>query len=107
MHDGARIIVTPSITNLPVRAAFGRMDIALALVQSAEFKSDNETVALALRNGDKMQVALNLGAVELQTVFGRVSVTFNLVRKILVRPPAPATASCSTFPSMRPPPSWS
>jgi len=78
LHDGARIIGTLSITNLPVRAAFGRMDIALALVQSAEFKSDNETIA----------VALNLGAVELQTVFGRVSASFNLVRKILVRLPA-------------------
>lgn len=85
LNDGARIIGTPSITNLPARAAFGRIDVALALVQSAEFKDDHETVTLLMRNGDKMQVALNLGAVELQTVFGRVSVPVQLLKKILVR----------------------
>lgn len=85
LNDGARIIGTPNITNLPARAAFGRIDVALALVQSVEFKNDHETVTLSMRNGDKMQVALNLGAVELQTVFGRVSVPFQLVKKILVR----------------------
>ena len=87
LTDGSRVIGTPVITNLQMRTSFGRVDIALALVQSIDFKSDKETVTLALRNGDKVQGALSLEAVELQTVMGRVKIPFNLAQKILVRLP--------------------
>lgn len=87
LTDGSRVIGTPAITSLQVRTSFGRVDIALALVQSIDFKSDKETVTLALRNGDKVQGALSLDAVELQTVMGRVKIPFNLAQKILVRLP--------------------
>ena len=87
LTDGSRVIGTPSITNLQMRTSFGRVDIALALVQSIDFKSDKETVTLALRNGDKVQGALSLEAVELQTLMGRVKIPFNLAQKILVRLP--------------------
>ena len=87
LTDGSRVIGTPSITNLQMRTSFGRVDIALALVQSIDFKSDKETVTLALRNGDKVQGALSLDAVELQTLMGRVKIPMNLAQNILMRLP--------------------
>ena len=83
--DGSHIIGVPSITSVTVQTAYAKMDISLDKIVSIEIKDDHETASFELENGDKLRGVLNLKPMELETIFGHVSVDVQHVRSIRVR----------------------
>lgn len=79
--DGSRIVGTPAISTVPVQTPYAKMDIPLAQIQTIKMGDDHETVFVDLQNGDKLTGVMTLGPVELATVFGRVAVGIEHIRK--------------------------
>lgn len=74
LSDGSRIVGVPEAGTLPFATAYGKMDIALKLVDSLEFSDDRETVTVLFRNGDKLEGALSVKEIKLATLFGEQSI---------------------------------
>jgi hypothetical protein len=72
--DGSHIIGVPSITSVPIQTSYARMDIPLEKIASIEIGDDHETAAIDLQNGDKLQGVLDLKPLELETIFGEITV---------------------------------
>jgi len=83
--DGSHIIGVPSIKSVPVQTSYAKMDIPLEKIVSIEITDDHETASFELQNGDKLRGVLNLKPMELETIFGHVSVDVQLVRSIRIR----------------------
>jgi hypothetical protein len=83
--DGSHIIGVPSITSLPIKTSYARMDIPLEKIASIEIGEDHETAAIDLQNGDKLKGVLNLKPLELETIFGHVSIGIDNVQALRVR----------------------
>jgi len=82
--DGSRLLGRPAVTSAPIRTAYARMDISLALVAAITMAGDHEKATVDLQNGDKLQGILDLKALEMDTLFGKVSVTIPSVRSLHV-----------------------
>jgi len=82
LTDGSRVVGTPAITALAVRAAFGGVNVPLANVGRVELGKEQAT--LTLRNGDRVTGGLDLPALELATVFGKVTVPVVQIREFRV-----------------------
>jgi hypothetical protein len=82
LSDGSRVVGTPGITTLAVRAAFGNVNVPLANVGRVEL--GKEQTALTLRNGDRVTGTLDLPVLELATVFGKVTVPVGHIREFRV-----------------------
>ena len=80
--DGSHLVGTPAIATIPVRTAYAKMDIALTQIQTIKMGDDHETASVDLQNGDKLTGVITLGPVELATVFGKVAVGIEHIRKI-------------------------
>jgi len=85
LSDGSRIIGIPQITSIPVQTAYAKMDIPLKQVLQVMIHADHETVSVEMANGDKLKGVLNLGPVELTTIFGKVSAGIEHITSIKVR----------------------
>jgi hypothetical protein len=63
------------------KAPYAKMDIPLAQIQTIKMGDDHETVFVDLKNGDKLTGVIALGPVELATVFGKVAIGIEHIRK--------------------------
>ena len=79
--DGSHIVGTPIIATVPVRTSYAKMDIPLAQIHTIKMGDDHETVFVDLQNGDKLTGVITLGPIELATVFGKVAVGIQHIRK--------------------------
>jgi hypothetical protein len=86
LRDGSRLLGSPTLTNLQMRASFGTVGLDLNLVQTIQFAEDKETATIALQNGDKMTGALKLEALELKTSFGEVRLPLPVIRRVSISP---------------------
>ena len=82
LSDGSRVIGAPSITTLPFRTSFIAMDVPIALIESAQFKDDQESASIYFRNGDKLTGVISLSSFEITTIFGKVSIGLEHVRRL-------------------------
>ena len=72
--DGSHVIGVPKIESVPLQTAYARMEIPLRQILTLRIDADHETVSVEMANGDRLTGVLSLGAVELTTLFGSVSV---------------------------------
>jgi hypothetical protein len=72
--DGSRVIGTPSIDSVAVETPYAKMDVQLKQILTLRIGKDRETATLELRNGDKLKGVVDLGALKLNTVFGKVKI---------------------------------
>jgi hypothetical protein len=71
--DGSHIIGVPSFKSIPVQTAYAKMNIPLKAIASVEVNDDHETAHFELRNGDNLKGVFHLGPLEIETLFGKVS----------------------------------
>jgi hypothetical protein len=83
--DGSHIIGVPSIKTVSVQTQYATIDIPFKQILSMKIGDDHETVSFELQNGDKLTGVLNLEPMQLETIFGHVSVDVQHVRSIRVR----------------------
>jgi hypothetical protein len=81
LKDGARLIGAPSeARTLPFDAAFGRIEIPLALVRAVEFAADQRSVKVRFANGDVLTGAMRLETLRFSTPYGPLAVpTANMI----------------------------
>jgi hypothetical protein len=82
--DGSRITGIADITSIPVQMAYARIDIPLAQVVTIVIGRDRETASLELQNGDRLTAVLLLAPLELEMIFGSVSVGIGAIKSISV-----------------------
>ncbi len=74
LQDGSRLIGIPSIGSLRIRTSFADMDVPLTKIGSLRLTGDRETVSVESANGDRITGTWGLESLELQTVFGTVTI---------------------------------
>ncbi len=72
--DGSHIIGTPSIATLSVHTPYADMKIPLKQILSVDIGDDHETADFGLQNGDKLKGVLDMGPLELETLFGNIAI---------------------------------
>ena len=82
LSDGSRIIGLPEAGTIPFATQYGKMDIALKLVDSSSFSNDHETVTVLFQNGDKLEGALSAKEIKLTTLFGKHAIPVKHVASI-------------------------
>jgi hypothetical protein len=80
--DGSHIIGIPSVKSIPVQTSYAKMDIPLEHILSIEIEDDHETALFAFQNGDKLRGVVDIQPLELQAIFGSVSVGIEHIRRI-------------------------
>ena len=82
LSDGSRVIGTPVITSVPVQTSYAKMDVPLTQITALKIGDDHETVTLNLRNGDKLTGVISLKPIEMNTVFGTVTVGIEHIQQL-------------------------
>jgi hypothetical protein len=82
LADGSRIMGVPRIKSVPVQTSYAKMDIPLSQILSATIDDDHETGSFDLRNGDKLRGVIDLGPIKLETIFGKVSIDIEHIKRI-------------------------
>ena len=82
--DGSHIIGIPDIKSIPVQTSYANMDIPLTQIATMQLAGDQEMASLTFRNGDKLKGGYGLDTLQLQTIFGDVSVACEYVKMITV-----------------------
>ena len=80
MNDGSRLFGFPELKSVPFSYEFGTTEMPLVRLTSVEF-TDGKGL-LNLRNGDRLPGTIELKAIELQTLIGKLSLPFGQVRRI-------------------------
>ncbi|MBI2441492.1 MAG: LamG domain-containing protein [Lentisphaerae bacterium] len=84
LRDGSHIIGSPAISSIGIQTAYAKMEIPLKQIQNIKLTDDHETALFELTNEDRLKGALILGNLELQTLFGKVTVAIEHIMKISV-----------------------
>lgn len=88
LSDGSKLHGTTTLTGLMFRSeALGNVTVPLKSIASVKFSKDHETVILAFHNGDRLQGAIGLDSLVLQSLAGQVTIPFNVVRDMVVSAP--------------------
>lgn len=74
LTDGSTLLCKPLIEKLPVKTAYADMEIPLARIQAVQMDRESKKAGLSLKNGDKLQGDLNLKAIEIDTLLGKLTV---------------------------------
>jgi hypothetical protein len=85
LADGSRLVGQPAATPLPFHTSFALMNIPLDRLATLTMAEDRETATVTLRNGDRLQGVLDLKTLEMDTLFGKVSLGIGLLRSLQVR----------------------
>lgn len=80
--DGSHLIGAPTIRMVPVETSYARINIPLERILCIRMNEKNEGAVFELQNGDRIKGAINLEPIELETVFGKVSLGIGLIRTI-------------------------
>lgn len=83
--DGSRLIGSPALTTFPVQTPYAKTAIPITQFRRIAMADDHETSEMIFRNGDRIKGILDLKALDVETVFGKVSVNIVHVRAIEVR----------------------
>jgi hypothetical protein len=82
--DGSRVVGISDIESVPLRTPYANIALPLAVVATAQFDSRRETAVFSLSNGDRLQGVVTLEGLNLQTVFGKVSINIEHIRNLRV-----------------------
>jgi hypothetical protein len=83
--DGSHVIGVPRIKSIPVQTSYAKMDIPLTQIQSIKIEDDHEIASFELQNGDKLKGVLDLQPLELETIFGKVSIGIEHVQSLWIK----------------------
>jgi hypothetical protein len=83
--DGSHIIGVPSITSVPFQTSYAKMDIPWEKIVSIEIQDDHETASFQLQNGDRLKGVLDLNPLELETIFGEITVGMQHILRVEIR----------------------
>ncbi len=82
--DGSRVIGIHDIESVPLHTSYARMEIPLQHILAIKIAEHHEIASFDLRNGDHLKGAVHLELIELETIFGKVSVGIEHVREFRV-----------------------
>lgn len=82
LKDGSHVIGSPAIRTVPVETSYARIQIPLEKILSIRMNEKNGGAAFELQNGDRIKGAVDLGPIELETVFGKVTVDIGLIQSV-------------------------
>ena len=82
--DGSHLIGTPRIVSVPVQSSYATMDIPLKFIATLKLGEDHQSAAIDLRNGDKLKGTIKLEPLQLETLFGKVSVATQHIQTLRV-----------------------
>ena len=71
--DGSRLIGVPKATALKGDLPFGELDIPFKRIRRVEYRDAGKTIHIELTNDDVLTGKNRLGAMQLETIFGRVT----------------------------------
>ncbi len=71
--DGSHLVGTPSIESVPVQTPYANMNIPLREILTLKMNEDQETALVDLQNGDRIKGVINLAPLQLETLFGNVT----------------------------------
>jgi len=84
LSDGSHIMGSPTRETLPFQSSLAKVNIPLKSISAIQFKGDRETVKISFQNGDQLQGVLNLDAIEVTTLFGKVSIDMHHITSLRV-----------------------
>lgn len=84
--DGSLLIAHSTLRQLAFKTSVGNIDLPLRETKSIARRNDGETFTIKLRNGDVLTGAMRVDIIELNTIFGKVALTENMVKAIRVLP---------------------
>ena len=82
--DGSHLIGTPGIESVPVRTPYAKINVPLRQIVTLQMGEDHETAIVDLQNGDKIRGVIDLAPLQLETVFGNVTVGIQHLRELRV-----------------------
>jgi hypothetical protein len=82
--DGSHIVGIPQIKSIPVQTSYAKVDIPLRKITRIHIHDDHEIASIYLKNGDTIKGVLGLKPLELETIFGDVSVALEHVDIVVV-----------------------
>ena len=83
--DGSHVIGVPRIKSIPVQTSYAKMDMPLKQIVSIKVHGDHEMASIYLQNGDKLKGVLDLQPLELETIFGRVSIGIEHMQSLRIK----------------------
>ncbi len=93
LSDGSRIMGLPTRETIPFQSSLAKMNIPLKAISTIHFKNNHETVKISFHNGDQLQGVLNLDAIEVTTLFGKVSINMEHIASLRVSSNGPLAVS--------------
>lgn len=82
LWDGPHVIGTPTIRTVPVETSYAKINIPLERILYIRMNEKHEAASLELQNGDRIKGIINLEPIDLETVFGKVSIGIELIRTL-------------------------
>jgi hypothetical protein len=84
LKDGSRIVGAPRFESVSLQTPYARMDAPLAQIATIRMGESHETAAVEMRNGDQLNGVMDRKPIEMETVFGKVTVGVEHIRQISV-----------------------
>jgi hypothetical protein len=84
--DGSRIIGVPVKKSLQIDVGFDELEIPLNRIRRADFKNGGRTIRIELKNEDIITGTLQPEPVEIETIFGKVTLPMKHFKAFEVRP---------------------
>ena len=82
--DGTHLAGTTDTTMVLVQTSYASIDIPLTQIQTISFDKDPGNVSLALRNGDRISGRLEPDHMHIQTLAGKLKVSWSMVSSICI-----------------------
>lgn len=74
LSDGSRVVGVPAVNSVPVQTSLAALDVPLNVIRDIKFAEDHRHAVLTLRNGDVVKGELKPEPIQLETLFGKISV---------------------------------
>jgi hypothetical protein len=84
LTDGSHLVGAPVIKAIAFQTPYAKLDIPLAKISTVTLASDHETVSVVMQNGDQLKGVLTTEQIEMECVFGRISIRAPQIERIQV-----------------------
>ena len=84
--DGSRIIGVPKIKSIKVDVGFSELEIPLERIRRADFQDGGKRIRIELNNEDVLTGTMQPEPVEIETIFGKVTLQLRHFKAFEVRP---------------------
>ncbi len=74
LRDGSRIRGSACRATLPFQTSLAKMDVSFRQIKRIAFKDDPDGATVSFQNGDRLKGLLKIEAIELETLFGKISI---------------------------------